>query len=503
MTLVFRTDATVAIGTGHVMRCLALAQAWQDNGGRAVFAMAENTPALRDRLLQEGCEVALLHCLAGSQDDSRQLAALAHEQNASWVVVDGYQFEAQYQRELKTVGLRVLFLDDTGHAEHYFADLVLNQNPHATESMYGRREPYTRLLLGTRYCMLRREFNPWIAWKREIPAIGRKILVTMGGSDPGNVTELVMRGIQQLNVQGLETTVVVGGSNPHWASLQRVASEFGGSLHLCTGVSDMAELMAGTDVAVSAAGTTCWEMCLLGLPALLIHVAENQRGVAQELDNRGCAIHLGNLQDVSAEIVASQLERLLNSAETRRSLSLRGQELVDGHGAARVVRTLYSSALRIRRATTADCKALWELANDPVVRASAFSPASIPWEDHVAWLESKMRTATCHILIGELEGAVAGQVRIDERPDGEGEIDVSIAREFRGKGLGSRLIDLAVRELFASTAMARIHAYILPQNAASQQAFESAEFQRAGEERIKGHRALHYLRDKEVEARSQ
>jgi UDP-2,4-diacetamido-2,4,6-trideoxy-beta-L-altropyranose hydrolase len=134
----------------------------------------------------------------------------------------------------------------------------------------------------------------------------------------------------------LETTVVVGGSNPHWASLQKSASEFAGSLQLRRGVTDMAEVLAGADVAVSAAGTVCWEMCLLGLPALLIHVAENQRAVAEGLDWQGCAIHLGNLRDVSAEKVASQLQRLLDSLETRRSLSQHARELVDGEGAKRI-----------------------------------------------------------------------------------------------------------------------------------------------------------------------
>ena len=182
-------------------------------------------------------------------------------------------------------------------------------------------------------------------------------------------------------------------------------------------------------------------------------------------------------------------------------MSERGRELVDGHGAERVLRELHTSTLQIRRATTADCKLLWELANDPTVRGSAFSPATIPWEDHVAWFESRMQTAACHILIGESQGAFAGQVRIDERPDGQGEIDVSVAREFRGAGVGSRLIDLAICEIFASTGMSRVHGYIRTQNTASQRAFENAGFRRGGEEQVRGRRALGYVRDKSTEER--
>jgi UDP-2,4-diacetamido-2,4,6-trideoxy-beta-L-altropyranose hydrolase len=345
MNLFFRTDASIAVGTGHVMRCLALAQAWQDSGGRAIFAMAGTTPAVTERLQAESCEVRSVSATPGSQpgsqEDSRQTIALAREVHAEWVVVDGYRFAGDYQRALKAGGCKVLFVDDYGHAGHYSADLVLNQNVGAHEGLYKDRESYTRLLLGTRYCLLRREFNSWRGWKREIPATGRKVLIAMGGSDPDNFTQVAMRALRLVEMPGLETTVVVGGSNPHWASLQKSASEFAGSLQLRRGVADMAEVMAGADVAVSAAGTVCWEMCLLGLPALLIHVAENQRAVAEGLDRQGCAIHLGNLRDVSAEKVASQLQRLLSSLETRRSLSQHERELVDGVGAKRVASAMW------------------------------------------------------------------------------------------------------------------------------------------------------------------
>jgi UDP-2,4-diacetamido-2,4,6-trideoxy-beta-L-altropyranose hydrolase len=324
------------MGTGHVMRCLALAQAWQNSGGSAVFAMAETTPAVRARLQSEGFEILPVQRTVDAGSDASQLTLVASERSAEWVVVDGYQFNAAYQRELKTAGLKILLVDDNGRAAPYSADLVLNQNLHATEQMYERRESYTRLLLGTRFCLLRREFNSWRDWNREISPIGRKVLITMGGSDPDRFTEVIIQSLRLAKIEGLEATVVVGGSNPHWASLQRMASEFSGSLHLLRDASDMAELMAHADAAVSAAGTTCWEICLLGLPALLISVAENQRALAQELNDRGCAIHLGKPQDLSEERIAWQLERLLDSSEIRLSLSRRARQLVDGKGAERV-----------------------------------------------------------------------------------------------------------------------------------------------------------------------
>ena len=117
--------------------------------------------------------------------------------------MDGYQFEASYQCELKHAGLKVLFVDDNGHAGGYAADLVLNQNPQATGSMYEQREPYTRLLLGTRYCMLRREFNSWRGWNREIPAVGRDPCVKLAKRQVRAVAAEELRGWHGRQAAGL------------------------------------------------------------------------------------------------------------------------------------------------------------------------------------------------------------------------------------------------------------------------------------------------------------
>ncbi len=226
--LLLRTEASVAIGTGHVMRCLALAQAWQDAGGHAVFAMASCTDPLERRLRFEGFETARASVQVGSPADASETARLAHKHDAAWVVVDGYEFGSEYQANLKSRGLKVVFVDDNGHAAHYSADLVLNQNIHASEALYSNREASTRLLLGPEFAMLRREFVAWRNWKRETPVVGRKVLLTMGGSDPDNITRRVIEAIEQVDIEELRVIAVAGGNNPHLASL---ASSVAGSRH--------------------------------------------------------------------------------------------------------------------------------------------------------------------------------------------------------------------------------------------------------------------------------
>lgn len=330
-----RADASLTMGTGHVMRCLALAQAWQDAGGRAVFALAETTAAIQARLVDESCEVFSLSGAAATEGDSRQTIARARERAAEWIVVDGYQFTAEYQRALKAAGFKVLFLDDYGHATHYFADVVMNQNAYASEKIYAARESYTRVLMGPDYCLLRREFASWRGWKREIAAVGKKVLVTMGGSDPDNVTAAVIEALRPLS--NIEVTVVAGGSNPHFESLQRLTAECGERFRLLSSVANMPELMAGADLAVAGAGTTCWEMCLLQLPMTLIDLAENQKPIAHSLESLGGAIHLGSGSNVTKEGIATRVGALLESPAERAALSASCGKLVDGRGAERVL----------------------------------------------------------------------------------------------------------------------------------------------------------------------
>lgn len=494
--LLLRADASIAIGTGHVMRCLSLAQAWQHAGGKACFAMADSTDAVRARVTGESCGVEQMSAEAGTSADVLQAIELAKSSQCKWAVVDGYHFGEEYQRALKEHGLNVLFLDDYGHAGQYVADLVLNQNISARAALYENRSPQTRLLLGPRYCLLRREFAEWRNWKREVPAVGRRVLVTMGGSDPDNVTAWTMDALTRVRVDGLEAIVIVGGSNPHAEKLERLAAESGKNFSVRRDVTNISELMAWADVALSSAGTTCWELCLMALPSLLVDVAPNQTALAIEMALRGCAIHLGAPMGLSAAELAAQVEGLLRDEDRRRQFSIRCRELVDGGGAQRVVQAM-TGKLRLRAAKESDCNLLWEWANDPEVREASFSSAPILWEAHQAWFAGKMKDPNCTLLIAEDDtGRQIGQFRVDWRSDEEGDIAVSVAAPFRGAGNGASLIDLAVGRVFAERGD-RVYAFVKIENQASRRAFEQAGFSSLGEECVNRHPAIRYVRRNE------
>ncbi len=344
--LLIRADGSPKIGTGHVMRCLALAQAWQAEGG-SVYLIGEIAGGLASRLKNEGVTVHALESAPGKKNDALETARKAKASGASWVVVDGYHFDGSYQRRLRGEGVRVLLLDDYGHADRYEADLVLNQNIDAEATLYDNRSEHTELLLGSRFALLRKEFWPWREPHRTPQREADSVLVTLGGADPDNCTEMVVEALGRLNWQGLRCTVVIGGSNPNESSIAAAAERTDVPVDLRSDVSDMASLMAEHDIAVSAGGSTCWELAFMGIPNVILVLADNQRSIAEGLEEAGTALNLGWHEEVEKEEIADQVEKLLRNDAQRLRMARRAQKLVDGRGAERVLGKMLSSKARV------------------------------------------------------------------------------------------------------------------------------------------------------------
>ena len=334
--LIIRADANAHIGTGHLMRCLALAQTWKDCGGEVAFITTCQSTALLQRLSDEGFQIVTVEQSYPDLADWETTSQVLIEHPDAWVVLDGYHFGESYQQRVKEAGHRLLVIDDMAHLEHYYADIVLNQNLHA-EQLHYCCEPYTQLLLGTQYVLLRREFLKWQSWQREIPKVARKLLVTLGGGDPDNVTLKVIRALEQVDVDELEAVVVVGASNPHFRELQSAICNLRSAIRLVQNVTNMPGLMAWADVAVSAGGSTCWEMAFMGLCSLILVTAENQRAVAAGLHERGVAVSLGWWEKVRDQEVAELLASLTEDATKSAEMSQLGRQLIDGQGLKRIL----------------------------------------------------------------------------------------------------------------------------------------------------------------------
>jgi UDP-2,4-diacetamido-2,4,6-trideoxy-beta-L-altropyranose hydrolase len=315
------------------MRCIALAQAWTDNSGRAAFASANLAPSLLDRIRDEGFDCSAIAAEPGGLADAAATATTALQASARVVVIDGYHFGQDYRAPLHAAGLATAAIDDNGEAGPCGDNLILNQNIHAAPTLYAAGGCRAKLLLGTRYVLLRREFQQRIRRGASRDGPVRNVLVTLGAVDRDNVTERVMQAMQDVDLDGAAVRIIAGGANPHRTALGRAAGSLPGAQIISEPGAAMADLIAGADLAVTAGGTTMWELAALGVPFLPVVVAENQRLSAKAMAALGYPTVLA--ENIAGELPA-KLQGLIRDAGLRRSLAAAGQRLVDGDGASRV-----------------------------------------------------------------------------------------------------------------------------------------------------------------------
>lgn len=323
--LLVRAEAGGVVGVGHVMRMLALAQAWMERGGVARFAGTDCPDALLARLEREGVSFSrLAACAHGSEEDAAQTIRLAREVRADWVALDGYGFGVEMQKSLRDAGCRVMAMDDYGHTPVWCADLILNQNYDATGRTYANTVHTAPVLRGPRFALLRREFRASPPPSARGGTV-RRLLVTLGGVDAANHTGRVLATLEQIAGRPLELRVIAGPGNPHVAALGRLAAASRHRIEVVQDAHDMPAMYQWADAVVSAAGSTCYEWLRHGLPAAVLVVADNQQPLAAWLREKHAATVLP--LDFSAGTLADWL----------RAAVVPPAGIVDGEGAWRVV----------------------------------------------------------------------------------------------------------------------------------------------------------------------
>jgi RimJ/RimL family protein N-acetyltransferase len=449
------------------MRLVALVERWTRTGDPVTVVGPAPASALGHRVEAAGGVVVAAVGDAGSAEDIAQVVALSCAGAAAWVVVDGAPFGPAFQEAVATSGARVLVVDDHGRHGRYRADLVLDQNPGGVEGYRDRGS--ARLLRGPAYALLRDEVSRLAA--RPISDPARVVLVTLGGEPTARVRSL-----------GDEVAARISGSRPEL--------EVDGPVPADDAPRTWAERLARADVVVSAAGSTVWELCHLGLPSVLVGVAADQVPVGEAMDAAGAAEWLGDLDEDVAVRAAGRALALAADPDLRRARSAAARSLVDGRGAPRVLAELRAPLLHLRAAQATDAELLWAWANDPVTRASSFDPDPIPWPDHERWLDSRLADPASPLFVAEgLGGAPVGLVRFDVSEDGP-EIGVTVAPEARGAGVAAPLV-LAGCLRMASEGAATVHAHIRPDNEGSLAAFRAAGFEGGDRTLRKGVVACH------------
>ena len=334
--LIIRADATPEIGTGHLMRSMALAHSWRARSGEVLFITCCQSQDLLRRMADIARQVVPIDRIHPDPADWEKTSQVLGALGDAWVVLDGYHFDLEYQKKIRALGKRLLVIDDTAHLDHYEADIVLNQNINA-ESLSYSTASFTRRLLGNRFILLRPEFVDHLTIKRKSPKVARRLLVTLGGGDSDNLTLKVMQALEKINIDGFEALIVVGSANPHLQQLQIEGSRSKLPLQVIDNVHNMAEQMAWADFAVSAGGSTCWELAYMGVPALVITIADNQLAVVRGLEKAGVVVDLGWGHDLSSAILLRAVQNLAMDTDKRSQMKRCGRALADGKGTQRVL----------------------------------------------------------------------------------------------------------------------------------------------------------------------
>ena len=500
---VFRVDSSHNIGTGHVMRCLTLADALREKGCTCQF-VCRNHPGNLSALIQEkGYRVTLLplqefqvepyphHASwvgADWQTDAKETGVLIAtlETPPDWLVVDHYGLDARWETSLRPAVGRIFVIDDLADRSHD-CDLLLDQNLVANRALryVGKVPKHAGLMLGPEYALLQPQYAD--LHLRVPPREGpvRRVLVFFGGADADNLTGRVIAAFLSLKFESVVLEVVINPDSAHAASIRNQVFGYG-QIILHERLASLAQVIVRADLAIGAGGATSWERCCLGLPALVITLAENQKPIAEEMQQENLIHWLGHKNEVSEMILAEVMQKLF-SAGLPPDWSLRCLNRVDGHGAERVTSFLLlnaQTALKARLARLDDEDLILQWANDPLVRENAFTPDPIKLGTHQSWYRSRLRELDqCRFYIVEtLAGFPVGQVRF-ERSGEAWEIHYGLDARARGQKLGKPLLRAAILALRSSTNEAPLFGRVKGSNISSCRVFEGLGFARedAGE----------------------
>lgn len=332
MRICVRTDSSTALGGGHLMRCLALADRLRQNGAEVIFVCRDLPGQLSRLAVDRGFETSILPGEPGQPDwrlDAEQtLAAMSGQTSCDWLIVDHYGLDMRWERMLRSKVGRIMVIDDLADRPHD-CELLLDQN--LTDRPANRYDsltpPHCRKLLGLKHTLLRQEFHDLRPKTSARDGRIRRILVSFGGGDITGETEKALAAIRLAGCDDIAVDVVIGGANRRRAEIEKQIQTISlARAHVQT--TDMARLMVSADLALGGGGISTWERCMLGLPAMVIIQAENQRESIESAARRGALWNMGWHQEVTFDRLAAHVDYLRERPEVVRATAEKAWSLM-------------------------------------------------------------------------------------------------------------------------------------------------------------------------------
>ena len=479
---IFRADASAAIGGGHVMRCLTLADGLIAKGWCVGFICTIETlsffPALANR-------VEVLHAM-----DWRFLDAASLTQcwptGCDVLVVDHYDLDSRFETACRGWAAKIVVINDLADRRHD-CDLLIDPTLGRRAEDYRDLVPDHALVLpGPDFALLRPEF----AARRAEALAGRanieqanRVLVSLGFTDLGGISARVTRGLLDSGLP-LSLDVVIGPNAPSQVALEELASR-DARLTLHVAPAGMAALMVRAHLAIGAGGTTSWERCCLGLPTVIVVLAANQRVVASSLELAGAAVVAEITPGPNVKSIVECASDLIRNPSTLLAMSRAAASLVDGRGRDRVLQVILSLRLPtepqdrivVRPATTSDSRSVFEWRNDPVSRANSHTGHVLGWDEHDEWFSRSLVDPDRVIFMGVVDDEPIGVVRFDRCGTQEFEISINLAPGRRGRGLGAKLLSSACSAFTINEPKACLAAQLKVANLPSRRVFEACGFE--------------------------
>jgi len=339
----FRLDVSASVGMGHLRRCLTLAGELAEHGSEVFLLCRSEAFDISEHMTQIVTDWATCDWSLTPEEDAQEVIRYSRMKHIDSVIVDHYRTDQTYQKILYESGIRWLQFD--GAARYpIWADWVLNMSPAASEELYEKLKPRkdTRLLLGSRYALLRKEFQQQRSRVKKSGPV-KRILLTFGGGDDRGATLFCLKAIQFLGEE-VERVVLLSSMNPRNEEIFTWCREGRDNVRIVIDAEETAPYMASADLAITAGGMTTFEMAALGIPVMILQIADNQVPITRAWQKCGYGVDMGCLDRLRPDYLQREMMSLMQNTTRRKAMAAAGLSLVDGQGTGRVARILLSES---------------------------------------------------------------------------------------------------------------------------------------------------------------
>lgn len=488
MKILIRVDASSNIGNGHLMRCLTLARALKKKEYDITFLCNQENKDQIKSLIKNDFSIIYFNNKANFNDnnDDYQLQdaiacakAIASLAVFDLCIVDHYNLSKPWQLRLSKQTKRMMVIDDLANREHY-ADILLDQSLGRQDCDYQKIVPkHCLLLTGSKYILLRSEF---ITFRKEsinshltINKI-EKVLISLGGTDPNNITEKVVKALISLkySIPALTAKVILASNAPHISKIKNYSQKYSW-ITLLIDTQEMAKQMLSADLAIGASGSTAWERCCLGLPTLSIITASNQEFISRKLEDENAHINLGFAKSLTTTNIVKQVMILAEEHGKYNTMVRNSNVICDGLGVQRVVDKIeltLKNDTSLILATADDCATVYKWQSKPELRKYSRNSKPIEWQEHQIWFANTLQSNERTLFIINFSNTPCGILRLDTLNENTQEISILLSTSHHGNNIACNAIKSIPLQYKKRDIIASVH----PDNTSSHKLFTRAGF---------------------------